>query len=91
MMAPLVLLMFVDMATANPTAFVNHVKTLKKHVEKQPNFHIQIIQVIGAVGTIDEVSNISSQSNYTWYIWELLMRPLILPPKVIIPHIIRNS
>lgn len=55
-MARLVLLMFVDMSTANPTAFVNHVNTLKKHVEKQPNFQIQMIQVVGAVGTIDEVS-----------------------------------
>ena len=55
-MAPLVLVMFVDMATANPSAFVKHVDTLKQVAEQQPVYSTQVIQIIGATGTISEVS-----------------------------------
>lgn len=53
-LAALVLMMFVDMATANPKAFVDHLPLLKDLAEQQPMYFVQVIQIVGAVGNIDE-------------------------------------
>ncbi|XP_062571516.1 ventricular zone-expressed PH domain-containing protein homolog 1-like [Saccostrea cucullata] len=53
-LAPLILVMFVDMAIANPIPFVSYVSVLKTSAEKQPIHLIHVIQIIGAVGTINE-------------------------------------
>ncbi|KAK3609256.1 hypothetical protein CHS0354_006181 [Potamilus streckersoni] len=51
-LAPLILSMFVDMATANPSAFLSHVINLKHFAEEQPIYMHQVVQVIGATGTL---------------------------------------
>jgi hypothetical protein len=43
-LAALVLMMFVDMATANPKAFVDHLPLLKDLAEQQPMYFVQVIQ-----------------------------------------------
>ncbi|XP_063409300.1 ventricular zone-expressed PH domain-containing protein homolog 1-like isoform X1 [Mytilus trossulus] len=53
-LAALVLMMFVDMATANPKAFVDYLPSLKDLAEQQPMYFIQVIQIIGAIGNIDQ-------------------------------------
>jgi hypothetical protein len=52
-------MMFVDMATANPKAFVDHLPLLKDLAEQQPMYFVQVIQIVGAVGNIDEVCYLS--------------------------------
>ena len=56
MCAPLVLSMFVDMATANPAAFIDHIDPIKKSVETQPMLMSMMAQVVGAIGTVNKVS-----------------------------------
>ncbi|WAR14734.1 LOW QUALITY PROTEIN: MELT-like protein, partial [Mya arenaria] len=51
-LVPLILAMFVDMATANPSVFIDHVTALKLLAEQQPVFIHQIVQIVGAVGTV---------------------------------------
>ena len=48
--------MFVDMATANPVVFVDHVTSLKEIAEQQPVYIHQVVQIIGAIGTVSQVS-----------------------------------
>lgn len=47
--------MFVDMASANPVVFIDHVTTLKELCELQPVYMHQVVQIIGAIGTISQV------------------------------------
>ena len=56
MCAPLVLSMFVDMAMANPAAFIDHIDPIKKSVETQPMLMSMMAQVVGAIGTVNKVS-----------------------------------
>jgi len=58
MLTALILCLFVDMATANPKVFVNHVTTLQQCAETQPTSMVQVIQIMGAIATIDEVGYI---------------------------------
>ncbi|WAR14779.1 MELT-like protein [Mya arenaria] len=51
-LVPLILAMFVDMATANPAVFIDHVTALKLLAEQQPVFIHQIVKIVGAVGTV---------------------------------------
>ncbi|XP_048762848.2 ventricular zone-expressed PH domain-containing protein homolog 1-like [Ostrea edulis] len=53
-LAPLVLVMFVDMAIANPKPFVSFAPVLKASAEKQPIHLIHVLQIMGAIGTINE-------------------------------------
>lgn len=75
-LAALVLMMFVDMATANPKAFVDYLPSLKDLAEQQPMYFIQVIQIIGAIGNIDQVclswvfNGIVSNKNYKYYVKE---------------------
>lgn len=50
----LVLIIFVDMATFNPKAFVSYLPLLKDLAEQQPMYFVQMIQIVGAVGNIDK-------------------------------------
>ncbi|XP_053380876.1 ventricular zone-expressed PH domain-containing protein homolog 1-like [Mercenaria mercenaria] len=52
---PLILTMFVDMATANPVVFVDHVTSLKEIAEQQPVYIHQVVQIIGALGTVSQL------------------------------------
>lgn len=54
-LVPLILSMFVDMATANPRTFVDHVTSLKQLAEQQPVYIHQVVQIIGATGTVSQV------------------------------------
>ena len=49
------MVMFVDMATANPKPFVDHVTKLRSFAEQQPVHIVQVFQIIGAIGSINEV------------------------------------
>lgn len=51
----LVLIIFVDMATSNPRAFVSYLPSLKDLAEQQPMYFVQMVQIVGAVGNIDKV------------------------------------
>ncbi|XP_041377573.1 ventricular zone-expressed PH domain-containing protein homolog 1-like [Gigantopelta aegis] len=54
MFGPLVLSIFVNMATANPAAFVDHLDPIKKTVETQPMLMPLVAQIVGAVGTVNK-------------------------------------
>ena len=51
----LILTLFIDLATANPTVFVDHVTALKQLAEQQPVYTNQVVQIVGAVGTVSQV------------------------------------
>ncbi|XP_060066450.1 protein melted-like [Ylistrum balloti] len=53
-LSSMILCLFVDMATANPFIFVDHVPTLQKAAEQQPTFLIQVIQIMGALATLNK-------------------------------------
>ena len=50
-----ILNMFIDLATANPIVFVDHVTQLKQFSEQQPIYTQQVVQIVGAVGTVSKV------------------------------------
>lgn len=54
-LVPLILNMFIDMATSSPVIFIDHVATLKQLAEQQPVYIHQVVQIIGAIGTVSEV------------------------------------
>jgi len=55
--------MFVDMASANPVVFVDHMTALKLLAEQQPAYLNQIVQIVGAVGTVSLVTILSYSIN----------------------------
>ncbi|XP_052212839.1 ventricular zone-expressed PH domain-containing protein homolog 1-like [Dreissena polymorpha] len=59
---PLILAMFVDMATANPAAFIDHMTVLKQMVDQQAAFLHQVVQIVGAVGTVSQPHAIRSMA-----------------------------
>ena len=54
-LVPLILNMFIDIATSSPVIFVDHVTTLKQLAEQQPVYIHQVVQIIGAIGTVSQV------------------------------------
>lgn len=59
---PLILTMFIDLATANPIVFVDHVTTLKEIAEQQPVYIQQVVQIIGALGTVSQVHAVKTMN-----------------------------
>ncbi|OWF39852.1 Ventricular zone-expressed PH domain-containing protein-like 1 [Mizuhopecten yessoensis] len=51
-LSPMILCLFVDMATASPLIFVDHVSTLQKVAKQQPTHIVQVMQIMGALVTI---------------------------------------
>ena len=56
--APLVLQIFVDLATVNPEPFQSHITILKKTAEQTPTTLSLVAKVIGCIGKINEVRSI---------------------------------
>ncbi|KAK3105302.1 hypothetical protein FSP39_021942 [Pinctada imbricata] len=63
-MTAVVMVMFVDMATASPAPFVDHVTKLHQVAEQHPAHIVQVLQVIGAIGSIDETQARSSMKYF---------------------------
>ncbi|KAL4221293.1 sensory organ morphogenesis [Mactra antiquata] len=61
-LVPLILSMFVDMATANPVVFIDHVTSLKELCESQPVYIHQVVQIIGAIGTVSQVNAVQTMN-----------------------------
>ncbi|XP_064611222.1 ventricular zone-expressed PH domain-containing protein homolog 1-like isoform X2 [Liolophura sinensis] len=54
LLTPLVLIVLVDIAIANPASMESHLPLLKQTVEQQPTTLTQVAQIIGAVGNLSE-------------------------------------
>ncbi|KAK7493731.1 hypothetical protein BaRGS_00015060 [Batillaria attramentaria] len=53
-LAPLVLVTFVDLAMTSPAALLPHREAVMGVVEQQPALICQVAQILGAIGTVDE-------------------------------------
>nr|KAG5704369.1 hypothetical protein BaRGS_031075 [Batillaria attramentaria] len=54
-LAPLVLVTFVDLAMTSPAALLPHREAVMGVVEQQPALICQVAQILGAIGTVDEI------------------------------------